>query len=139
MTTQLTQTITAANGLIPGDCWRTAIACLLDLTDPLCVPHFIHEHRDGADIDWWIASAAFVEERVPTGQTLLCLTPTFPVYQDPDKAYPHVLATGPSPRGDWLHTVVVDAITGELIWDPHPSRAGLAGTPLEVAAIGVTP
>lgn len=33
------------------------------------------------------------------------------------------LLSGKSPRGDWNHSVV--AREGQVIWDPHPSRAGL--------------
>lgn len=47
-----------------------------------------------------------------------------------------VIATGPSPRApsfpDWpdmQHSIVQDARTGKLLHDPHPSRAGLAGSP----------
>jgi hypothetical protein len=137
MTTRLTQTITDAGGPVPGDCWRTAIACLLDLREPTDAPHFIHEHADGHDTAWWEASVAFVADRVPAGQSLVLIKPRFPVYEDPENGNPHVIATGPSPRGDWLHSVVVDARTGELVWDPHPSRAGLAGPVEDVAVIGV--
>lgn len=33
------------------------------------------------------------------------------------------IATGPSPRGPWLHSVLYEA--GELLFDPHPSGAGV--------------
>lgn len=138
MTTHLTQTIADADRQAVGDCWRTAVACLLDLTDPTEVPHFIAIDRargDESSTRWWTDTVDFVNRHTPDGLTLRLLTPVFPIYADPDGGYPHVIATGPSPRGDWYHAVIVDARTGELVWDPHPSRAGLAGAPLDVAAL----
>lgn len=137
MSTFLTQTITDVGGPIPGDCWRTAIACLLDFTSPLDVPHFIANDTDDGDdsTQWWIATTEFVAQHVPPGDVLHLLEPTFPVYVDPESGRPHAIGTGPSPRGDWLHSVLVDARTGELVWDPHPSRSGLAGPITDVAAI----
>lgn len=134
MTTRLTQTVTDMGGPVPGDCWRTAIACLLGLADPAEVPHFIHEH-DGMTVPdrWWHATVEWVEAYLP-GWTLGGYDPTFPLYDSPH-APPHVIASGPSPRGPWLHSVVVDARTGALVWDPHPSRAGLAGPPVDLAAL----
>ncbi len=37
------------------------------------------------------------------------------------------IATGPSPRGDFLHSVVER--DGKLLHDPHPDDTGLAGPP----------
>lgn len=138
MTTHLTQTITDTSGPAIGDCWRTAIACLLDLDDPEEVPHFIAidmARGDGDSTAWWTDTVAFVEEHLAPGDTFHLLEPTFPVYEIPELGWGHVIATGPSPRGPWKHSVLVDAITGELVWDPHPSRAGLAGAPEDIAAI----
>ena len=138
MTTRLTQIITDAGGKAIGDCWRTAVACLLDFDDPSDVPHFVaidQARGDDKSTKWWTDTVDFVTQHIPDGLTFRLLTPTFPVYTEPNCAYEHVVATGPSPRGDWLHSVVVDARTGELVWDPHPSRAGLAGAPVDVAAI----
>lgn len=38
------------------------------------------------------------------------------------------IGSGKSPRGDWYHSVLCH--DGEFFFDPHPSRAGLAG-PIE--------
>lgn len=131
MTSQHTQTITGAGGPIPGDCWRTAIACLLGVP-VLEVPHFIHEHTD--DNTWWARTVAFVQAAKP-GWTLRLLQPNFPVYLWPVESPLHVIATGPSPRGNWQHSVVASAIDGALVWDPHPDRTGLAGPIDDVAAL----
>lgn len=108
----------------PGDCYRTCVAILVD-QDRDAVPHavlfgdscddVIRRHvratRPGWDLGWYL----------PT---------PWPLYADPDQAAPCqqlAIATGPSPRGPFLHCVVVDAFTGDLVHDPHPSGAGLAG------------
>lgn len=100
----------------PGNCWQACVASLLEL--PLEeVPHFIvHE-------DWWEATKAFVSVHKP-GWTMEHFDAAFPVYQWPDGAPEHVIGSGPSPRGDFYHAAIVDAKTGELAHDPHPSRAG---------------
>lgn len=114
---------------VPGNCWQACVASLLEL--PLdTVPHFIL-----AD-DWWEVTQAYVAAVKP-GWELLCFDGSmdFPLYQFPDKAPTHAIGSGPSPRGDFMHAVILDARTGELAHDPHPSRAGLAGIVVEVMAL----
>ena len=115
-----------------GDCWRTCIAGLTGQPRD-DVPHFVQMYADDKSLFWWNATVEYVEQHVDEA-TLVCLEPTFPVYIAPSP-WPVVIATGPSPRGDLLHAVLVDATTGDLVWDPHPSRAGLAGPPTELAAL----
>lgn len=120
-----------------GDCWRTALACLLGLPDPTSFPHVVDQHRDAQDDShaWWHATVAAVEQIDPS-LTLVAVDPIFPAYlETTDPFWPCVVASGPSPRGPWLHAVVVDALTGALMWDPHPSRAGLAGDPVDLAVL----
>lgn len=108
-----------------GDCLRASIASLLDL-DPADVPHFgsLGITGDGPTKDcWWHALVGWC----------LALSPPLSVSDPPatEDAWPpldslldgHCLASGPSPRGDYLHSVVARA--GEVTWDPHPSREGL--------------
>ncbi len=130
-TTLPTQKYTDMSGAVPGDCWRTAVAGMLGM-DRDEVPHFVHEHPtdDGA---WYYATVEWIEARL-AGWTLACLAPTFPTY-DGEPMFPLVIATGPSPRGAWLHSVLVDWRTGDLVWDPHPSRSGLAGAPVQIDAM----
>lgn len=121
------------DGDIPGDCWRTAIACLLEIPRD-DVPHFIHEHGgDEESTDWWYATVAFVEAARP-GWTLVCLRPYFPIYAHPEDGPARVVLTGGSPRGAWLHCVVADAITGELVHDPFPDGTGVTDH-VEVSAL----
>lgn len=109
---------------IPGDCYAACIAILLDV--PLDdLPHFVM-HGDR----WWDLTRRTVRDLRP-GLDIQCFTPSpWPLYDDPDALDPSqrlCVATGPSPRGPFLHCVVIDSITGDLVWDPHPSRDGLAG------------
>ena len=97
---------------IPGDCWRAALASVLDLSAEE-VPHF------GLYVSWWFETRRWMQSR---GLDLA-------YYYADDwsgemAAWPMVL-DGPSPRGPFRHCVVGLVDTGELVWDPHPSRAGL--------------
>lgn len=133
MNARHTQTILVAEGQSPfdggpvGDCLRAAIASLFGM-DPESVPHFaslgILEPRDSPTHScWWFALVGWAS----------LLDPPLDVVDvdATDDAWPsedawlggYCLASGPSPRGDFLHTVV--ARSGEVVWDPHPSRAGL--------------
>lgn len=114
-----TQAYTEVGGDIPGDCWRTAVACLLEVERDE-VPHFAHEHGDR----WFESTVEWVEERLP-GFTLGAFEPSFPIYAEPELAPQRVILSGRSPRGDWLHAVIADARTGALVWDVHPDRTGV--------------
>lgn len=109
---------------IPGDCYRVCVAVLLDV-DPESLPHFVMFGPSCDDV-----TRRTVREVRP-GWDLVWLMPSpWPPYDDPANAaecQQLAIATGPSPRGPFLHCVVIDAITGDLVHDPHPSGAGLAG------------
>lgn len=49
----------------------------------------------------------------------------------------HSIATGASPRGDFLHSVVW--LNRKLAHDPHPSRAGIIGEPREFVLLTAKP
>lgn len=114
-----------ANGPIVGDCWRTAVACLLEVPRDE-VPHWIEIYKDRPEsVDWWYDTVAFVEAARP-GWTLALSRPVlWPIYLHRQEETRRVLLTGQSPRGDWLHVVLADAVTGELVWDPHPTGGGV--------------
>jgi hypothetical protein len=111
---------------IPGDCYRVCLAILLDV-EVARVPHVVM-HRSS----WWDVTRRTVRELRP-GWDITCVEPSpWPVYDngDPDawaECQRLVVATGPSPRGPFPHCVIIDALTGDLVHDPHPSRGGLAG------------
>lgn len=102
-------------GRAAGDCMRACVASVLDL-DPDYVPHFVQyvEHPSGTDSHlWWWALVGFLhvcgwDARYEEDA------------DDPPKGW--ALADGISPRG---HAHVVVAYDGEVVYDPHPSRAGL--------------
>lgn len=97
-----------------GDCWRACIANALSM--PIAdVPHFVRDH----DTDYVEATQEWLEHK---GELpLVFCPPTFPIV---DIHLRFAILLGRSPR-NVQHAVLVDATTGEIIHDPHPSRAGL--------------
>ena len=107
-----------------GDCWRTVIACLLEIPRDH-VPHFAELYPDESSLDWWYKAVEFVEKQIP-GWTLKCLSEfEFPIYKFPEDAPKKVILSGRSPRGDWHHVILVDAVTGEKVWDPAKTKGNL--------------
>lgn len=110
-----------------GDCWRAGIASIIGLSIDQ-VPHFVREYptEDGDETArWFDETCRWLTEH--HGVTAL-------FYDQPEcvraenrreiSAYPNILIDGRSPR-DVAHVVVGDSITGEILHDPHPTRAGL--------------
>ena len=110
-----------ANGKF-GDCQRAVIASLLSL--PIeDVPHF-GEISKGDPEAFWTSLQEFCESK---GYAYLTVPARsgFAFYCGGEGVYHEIC--GPSPRGDFLHVVV--GCDGQIVHDPHPSRAGLAGDP----------
>lgn len=104
----------------PGDCYRTALAAVVSLARDE-VPHFAQYHRFDDAVRRWVRDTF-------EGYDLGWYLPTpWPLVESPSPIQQLAIATGPSPRGDWMHCVVIDAVTGDLVHDPHPSGEGLAG------------
>ena len=106
-----------------GDCQRAVIASLLEL--PIeDVPHFLQE-VNGDPSDYWDAIQAFLSLRglalmhVPSRSGATFFGDGVDVYHE---------ISGPSPRGNGVMHAVVGR-NGEIVHDPHPSKAGLAGKP----------
>lgn len=91
-----------------GNCFAAAIASLLDL--PLGdIPAF-----EEAGAEWHEPFLAWCHERR--------LEPVFLASMEPPKGYS--IVSGLSPRGNnVMHSAI--ALDGTLVFDPHPSRAGL--------------
>lgn len=114
---------------IAGDCWRTAIACLLDI-DPHTVPHFVNDFGK----DWMNETANWLwRHDLAHGYSPLPVPESEPYYEWFTAALndtEYALLDGPSPRGDFYH-VVVGSKDAQGNWymvhDPHPSQAGLVG------------
>jgi hypothetical protein len=98
----------------PGDCLRTATASMLDLPVD-AVPHFALYR------EWWTAMRRWARSR---GDDFTCLVPVDGAVHQFLDGPGLLLASGPSPRGPFWHTVVVDEQL-DLVHDPHPSRVGL--------------
>lgn len=109
-----------------GDCLRTCVASMLDVIDPTSVPNFAGIGSDD-DWGWYIALREWARG---LGADFSGVRVQWPIPYEGDNHPSAVIATGKSPRGEWLHSVLVDAETGELVHDPHPSGDGLAG-PIE--------
>jgi hypothetical protein len=109
------------------------LACLTNQTSPADVPHFAELYPEPGDA-WWTASVEWVEEAIP-GWTLRCYDPVWPLYGGLYGVPEYVIGSGPSPRGDFLHSILVRSGDGAPVWDPHPSRAGLAGPVVDVVAL----
>lgn len=117
-----------------GDCWR---ACIATVTrTPISeVPHFVGdnyaEDTVAAEVDpesparWFEDTQRWLTDRFGH----FCL-----YYDDPDAVYPSgrtepsawpwLILSGQSPRGDWKHSVVGDQ-AGNMVHDPHPDRTGV--------------
>lgn len=107
-------------GLI-GDCQRAVIASLLEL--PITeVPHFLKE-SDGDTTNYWERLQAFCRSR---GFVYLVIPARSGggFFGDDGEVFHEI--SGPSPRGNGITHAVVGC-NGEIVFDPHPSRAGLTG------------
>jgi len=96
---------------------RACIASLLDLPRER-VPNFAQLDADGEG-NFWLMLAEFCRQH---GYSFVTMQGRF-VWAD-DEIY-HVIS-GPSPRIKGGHHAVVGR-NGKVFFDPHPSRAGLAG------------
>jgi len=111
-------------GVQNGDCMRATIASVLDL--PIAdVPHFLAK-LDTKNEEFWDAVFNFLDAR---SLGMIFRTDGHdPTYAVDMEGY-HLIG-GPSPRGAGLFHSVVGK-DGEIVFDPHPSRAGLLGNPSE--------
>jgi len=148
--TDTTARYEAGEDVVPGDCWRAALASLLEV--PLAeVPHFIHLYAGGIGAEgepmsddpegprWWFESVAWVEQQRP-GWTLAAWERegfVFPFYDRElaEGAPDRLIVTGPSPRGAWNHSALYSADDGTLAHDPFPDGGGVLPGPGDVAAL----
>jgi len=85
------------------------------------VPHFVRD-ANGVPSDFWNRVYDFVEAR---GYEYMIVTGKHDETLCRDMGGYHLIG-GPSPRGNGLQHVVV-GLNGHMVFDPHPSRAGLIG------------
>lgn len=104
-------------GPVRGNCLQACVASVLEL--PLDdVPHF------AMSPDWLLDMDRFLA-RFGLGVLLVRAGADWNFYAD---ELPYLVA-GKSPRGDWLHSVIFAG--GKMIHDPHPSREGFRGGPVD--------
>lgn len=113
---ELTQTNTD-----PGNCWQTAIACVLDL-EVEDVPNQVQIQAEKKHYSNFLNAFLLKHYGVFYSE--------IPNYQigglnPPPGHYFYVGPTIRSPNNGGVHHVVV-AHGRRMVWDPHPSRAGLA-------------
>lgn len=112
---ELTQT-----SLDPGNCWQTAVACILDV-DAEELPSQVAIEAAGGSYN--NALQAYLAKHHGKGYVAMHV---------PGEAYEqlrisgyHLMigATARTPTSGVHHVVV--GLDGAMVWDPHPSRAGL--------------
>jgi hypothetical protein len=106
-----------------GDCQRAVIATLLDLPASE-VPHF-NGIAKGEPFAFWEALQGFVRSKGFVYLTVPARSGSAFFGDDGDVFHE---ISGPSPRGNGTFHAVVGC-NGQIVHDPHPSRAGLAGDP----------
>lgn len=124
------QTFLVEDGKI-GDCWRCCIAAVLGLPAEE-VPHFLmkddgtHNHNDDADAQRWLNANGYRMVIVTAlgGREAI----RFPCWNEDREKFPApiVISVGPtvrSKRRGCYHAVVTQG--SDMLYDPHPSEAGL--------------
>lgn len=116
------QTLLVEDGKV-GDCWRCCIAAILGIPAS-DVPHFAQiqsiTHKNSFEQlaqEWlnerglWLVTAGYLH---------------FPATWEREHELPPIIAVGPSPRSTKMHQHhAVVMVEGDLVYDPHPSNAGL--------------
>ena len=107
-----------------GDCWRTSIACLLDM-HPREVPHFVeHDFEDSAtatrNLREWLAGIGLGMVEFPFSAPLEAMMSSIHAI-NPGSYY---LLSGNS-RNRCGHTVV--ACGDKIVWDPSIDDSGIVG------------
>lgn len=112
---------------IMGDCYRTAVACLLDLP-PDDVPHFYaNENKSDPEVRKELQNWLVKEHRLGIAAVYFnCQLSITEVMEFVGRWNPglYYLFSGGSER-DTFHVVVCR--DGKMVHDPHPSGAGLIG------------
>lgn len=108
-----------------GDCFRTCLACMLDLPTP-SVPHFLDKGQTGDDfwlpLQKWMSDAGLYLLTLPyEGETSLEDVLKAIGGLNPGNRY---MLSGMSPR-ETNHVVV--CLDNEIEWDPSPPGGDLVG------------
>lgn len=119
---------------ILGNCYQACLASVLGI--PLdTVPHFVALHGPeqlGAGPIWWAEARRWIRREHDRDLAMFDITPEHPtpcsMYAgEPADWQAFGIGSVPSPRGPFEHAVVVN-LDGDVVHDPHPSRASMGGT-----------
>ena len=117
--TRYTQSCTA-----PGNCWQTAVACILNV-EPDTLPSQVEIEKRRLSYNNALNSYLYLHHGLCYSEVYDYQFTGLEVRRDWHMG--HHLLVGPTERtatnGGINHVVV--ACQGEPVWDPHPSRAGL--------------
>lgn len=104
-----------------GDCWRTCIACLLDMS-PADVPHFADQDNPKADEQCreWLKERGFNLVKV----CMFAESASFAADWFRDAFY---ILTGLSPNVAEVAHCVIGRGAFDVVWDPAQPGKGLAG------------
>ena len=112
---------------IIGDCWRTCIACLLDM-HPLLVPHFFESCWDDDDATranaatrLWLAERGLSFVEFPYAPCELPVLQQSFAYNCPDV---HYILSGTS-KNNVGHSVI--GLNDRIVWDPSLDDSGIVG------------
>lgn len=119
------QRLLVENGEI-GDCWRCCIAAVVGVPAE-DVPHFVAQRSGSCDADTqaWLNERGFLMLHVE-GDGRGGQGGSFPRWGGRPFPEPAVIACGPTQRSRGLgkhHAVVL--VEGKIVYDPHPTDAGL--------------
>jgi hypothetical protein len=116
-----------------GNCWQTCVACILDLDPEVMPPQSEYDwRRPGPDgkieygPQYMLPLQAYLRKHHGLGYLEMHSPPElFPMLRVADPGW-HLM-TGRTVRSDQQNgdRHVVVGRYGQVVWDPHPSRAGL--------------
>ena len=109
--------------LDPGNCWQTAVACLLEVSPDTLPDQNVCDLKVGSPPFYQNELGAYLRKHY--GLAFVSIQP-FMLTQLTVKEPGIHLMSGKTVRTSRNHqNHIVVARHGELLWDPHPSRAGL--------------
>jgi hypothetical protein len=120
--------------LTPGNCFQTAIACILEVNPERLPPQHEIESWDEKVLDGWGSYSNVLNGYLRRHHGLRYVEIHKWMMGAVMPVRPEHIICGPSPRTDMLtkdrakhiHHCVV-GVNGHPVWDVHPSRAGLTG------------
>ena len=114
------------SNLDPGNCWQTAIACILGVNPEELPPQHEIQGWPNEALDGWGGYSNVLNGYLAKHHGLMYGEVYAHHFTMVRPAYPEHILCGPTvrtPESKRNHCVV--AVNGTAVWDTHPSRAGL--------------